>query len=409
MKRGFPWLVLAVLAAPWAAAQQPDVPAMGFAQTQAQGQSEDELYRAGTDFMNEGKWQAAFDSFSQAAKMSGRKADGALYWKAYAQNKLGQRAAALGTIGELTRQYPKSTWLKDARVLEVEIRGESGQTVTPRAEDDEELKVYALNSLMNTDEERAIPMLEKVLNSNNSTRLKERALFVLAQSDSPRAQELVGKIARGQIQPELQRKAIHNLGINGNSTNKKALGEIYASSASVEAKKAVLQALGIGGGKEQLAVIARNEKSPDLRKSAIQGLAIAGAKEELRQLYKEATDNGTKSDLIHSSIVSGDSQLLMNVLQTEQDPGLKRDAIHALGISGGSGVSATLVNLYTTDKDRGIKDAAAQALFLHGDAHSLVELAKKETDPELRKMLVQKLSIMGNKEATDYLIQLLER
>ena len=48
-------------------------------------------------------------------------------------------------------------------------------------------------------------------------------------------------------------------------------------------------------------------------------------------------------------------------------------------------------------------------LFVHGDAHSLVELAKKETDPEMRKRLVEKLSVMGNKEATDYLMQLLEK
>jgi hypothetical protein len=38
-----------------------------------------------------------------------------------------------------------------------------------------------------------------------------------------------------------------------------------------------------------------------------------------------------------------------------------------------------------------------------------VELARKETDPEMKKRLVSKLAIMNNKEATDYLIQLLEK
>ena len=52
----------------------------------------------------------------------------------------------------------------------------------------------------------------------------------------------------------------------------------------------------------------------------------------------------------------------------------------------------------------------AQALFIHGDAHSLIQLAKSENDPELRKCLVQQLSLMGkNKEAVDYLMQIVEK
>lgn len=37
-------------------------------------------------------------------------ADGALYWKAYAENKVGQRADALSTLVELQKSYPKSRW-----------------------------------------------------------------------------------------------------------------------------------------------------------------------------------------------------------------------------------------------------------------------------------------------------------
>jgi hypothetical protein len=49
------------------------------------------------------------------------------------------------------------------------------------------------------------------------------------------------------------------------------------------------------------------------------------------------------------------------------------------------------------------------ALFIKGDAHSLVELARKETNPELRRRLVQKMSVMGNREATDYLMEILNK
>ena len=48
-----------------------------------------------------------------------------------------------------------------------------------------------------------------------------------------------------------------------------------------------------------------------------------------------------------------------------------------------------------------------QALFVQGNAESLVAIARKETDLEARKDLVQKLSLMKSKVATDYLMEIL--
>jgi HEAT repeat protein len=407
MKRLAITILLMSLAAAAAPAQQPDVPgALGFAASAAD-KREDELYRDGTDYVNDGKWQAASDKFAQVAKLGGAKADGALYWQAYAQNKLGQRAAAIETLAALQKTYPRSTWVKDAQALQVEIRSASGQASTPPADADEDLKIYAINGLMSMDPEQAFPLLQKVLTGNQPTKLKEKALFVLAQSGSPKASELIAQIARGQAHPELQRKAIQQLGIRG---NRELLGQIYASSASPEAKKEVLRSLGICGGKQQLLEAAKNEKDPDLKREAIRGLAIAGAREELRQLYLSASDPGTKKELIRSTVVTGDQAALLNIIQNEHDGDLKREAVRTLGVTGGKDVSATLVNIYNTDKNPEIRKSVAQALFIHGDAHSLVQLAKSETDPELRKHLVQQLSLMGNnKEAADFLMQLLEK
>ena len=48
------------------------------------------------------------------------------------------------------------------------------------------------------------------------------------------------------------------------------------------------------------------------------------------------------------------------------------------------------------------------ALFIQGNAKALIEIAKQETDPSLKREAVQKLSIMGSKEATDYMMELLK-
>ena len=69
-------------------------------------------------------------------EQKGAKADAALYWKAYAQNKQGQRAEALATIAALRKDYPKSRYLSDAKALEVEVKAElrpAGRSREPRA------------------------------------------------------------------------------------------------------------------------------------------------------------------------------------------------------------------------------------------------------------------------------------
>jgi HEAT repeat protein len=381
----------------------PAVHSPAYAQSSSAEAREEQIYRSGTTAMNTEQWQNAIDQFSQ---IKGSKADGAAYWKAYAQNKLGQRAAALETIGALLRQYPRSSWTTEAKALEIEMRPAGGQAGASVADSDENLKLLAINGLMNMDPERAVPLLQQVLTGTQSMKIKERALFVLSQSGSDRAQDLMSRIARGEVQPDLQVKAIQNLGIAG---KKKLLSDIYASSSSTETKRAALNAMGIGGARDELLTAARSERDPQLRRDAVNGLAIAGAREQLRQLYKETTDPQAKRDLIHSAVVTGDSDLLTNAVQSESDPDIKREALQTLGITGGQKNAAFLTNIYTSDKDPRLREAAINGLFVSGAAHELVELAKKETDPGMKSRLVSKLSIMSNKEATDYLIQLLEK
>ena len=392
-------IIILMLAAAIAAA----VPSIGYAQTPAAALHEEELYRSGKSAMDSEQWQNAIGQFSQ---IKGSLVDAATYWKAYSQNKLGQRAAALEALALLIRQYPRSTWINDAKALEIEIHGASGQAAPAAAAagGDEELKLLALNSLMTMDAEQAVPLLEKLLDGSQSTKMKDRALFVLSQSSSTRAQDVLAGIARGQAHPDLQMKAIQYLGISG---KKKLLSDIYPG-LNTEAKRAVLKSFGVAGAKDELLAAARSERDPQLRKEAIRGLAIAGGQEQLRQLYKEATDADTKRELLRTAVVTGDQELLTNAMN-DSDNEVKREAIRSLGVTGGANSVSILVNTYNAAKDPISRRGAIDALFVHGAAHELVELAKKETDPEMKKQLVSKLSIMNNKEATDYLLQLLEK
>src|SRR4051794_4794627 len=174
---------------------------------------EDQLYSDSTRAINEARWSAAEPLLDQVISLRGRRSDGALYWKAYIKNKLGRPSDALEACSNLRQNYPQSNWLKDCSALEIEIRGKSGSPVQPQAEQNEELKLLALNSIMLGGNANALPILQQILEGQQSERLKERALFVLAQNQSKEARELLGQIVRGEKDPNLQIKAIRLLAV----------------------------------------------------------------------------------------------------------------------------------------------------------------------------------------------------
>ena len=380
----------------------------------------DQLYNDGQTAMNNGDWSGAVDKFNQLIALKTSRSSAAMYWKAYSLNKLGRAQEALSTIADLKRQYSTSKYANDASALELEIRGPG--TVVRQADrdvrrgdrdarnEDEDLKLLALNSLMNTDEQRAIPLLEKFLQTNQSKRLRERALFVLAQSDDPQAQNLIARIAKGEQYPELQMQAIHQIGVvNSSDKNMQTLSQIYSTTNNYDVKRTILHTFGISGENQRLMQAVRTEKDPKLQRDAIHGLGISGAQTELRQLYKELPGEEAKSAILDAFIVSGDSEGFMNVAKTETNPKLRRQAIRGIGINGGRGSGQTLVQIYQQNNDIETKRAAVEALFISDNAHALIQLANAEKDPSLRRAIIDKLAVMGNKEASDYMIEILNR
>jgi HEAT repeat protein len=368
-----------------------------------------EAYEAGTDALDEGKWERAVTSFTRAAGLPGDRTDGALYWKAYALNKLGRRDDALATLADLSKRFPGSRWGKDARSLEAEVRQAGGSPSNPAAESDEDFKLMAINSLMSSDPEQAVPMLEKVLNGNSSPKLKERALFVLAQSGSPRARQVVTGIAKGQSNPYLQEKAIKYLGLFGGEQSRQALSEIYASSTDVAIKERILHSFMTSGDKARLLAAAKNEKDPKLRATAVHELGVSGGRDELWQLYQSETSTDVKMRIIHALFLSGDGEHLGQLAKSEKQPELRIEAIHRCGLLGKDRTGTALVALYKGEKDTAVKEAAIHALFLQNNGAGLVELARAETNRELKTEIVHKLSLMNSKEGTDYLMEILSK
>ncbi len=370
---------------------------------------EDRLLERGKAAIDAGRWDRALEAFDALAAGKSAHAAEALYWKAYALNKMNRRAEALTALAQLRKAYANSRWQDDAKALEIEIRQASGEKVNPNAEPDEDLKLMALNGLMNSDPERAIPLIEKVLQGSQSPKLKERALFVLAQNDNPKSRQILLRTARNGSDPDLQMKAIHYLGIMGSKENRQVLADLYASSSDAGVKREVLHAFMISGDREHLLQAAKSEKNPDLRMEAIHQLGISGGQAELWQLYQAEPTVEVKETILHSMFIGGNSDKLLEVARGEKDMRLRKAAIHSLGLMGGEHTGAALVSMYGSESDAGVRSEIVNALFIQGNAKAMVELARKETNPELKKAIVSRLANMGSKDSTEYMLELLNK
>jgi hypothetical protein len=374
------------------------------------GMSDDRMYSAGQSSLDNRQWDQALEYFNQVISRAGSRVDGALYWKAYALGKLGRRDEANAAIAELRKSFATSRWLDDAKALELELRQASGQSVSPEAESDEELKLMAINGLMQSDPERAIPLLEGQLKGSASPKVKRNTLFVLAQSNSPKAQALIEQIARGGANPDLQLKAISYMDQRRKPNNNvQVLAEIYAGTTDLAVKRAILQAYAGARDKDHLLQAAKGEKSPELRQFAIAALSDNNGNPELWQLYQTETTTEGKQQLLRYMHSNGNADKLLEVVRNEKDPKVRIDALRALA-SQRAGVNPdTLVSIYNTEQDSQIKQSILDGLFQQRNAKALVDIARAEKDTKLKLRIVERLSNMKSKEAQDYLEELLKK
>jgi TolA-binding protein len=368
----------------------------------------DVQYETGARLLDNHQYDEAIARFDRVIAAKTDRADGALYWKAYALNRIGRRDEALAAVATLRHDYPQSRWLNDAQVLEAEVKQNAGRPVSPADESNEDIKLMAINSLMGADPDRAIPLLENLLKSDNSPRLKDRALFVLTQNRSPKAQQILADYAKGAGNPDLQMRAIRYIGASGTAESQQQLAAIYGSSNDAAVKREILRSLMTSGAKEQLVNVARNEKDTALRAEAIRQLGAMRATDQLFRLYTPDVPPETRNEIIRALMVSGAGDRLLELARGEKDQSVRSEAIRNLSATRSTTADA-LVNLYTPDTEPRIKRELINGLFSRGDAKPLIEIARRETDPVMKKFIVERLAAMRNsKEATDYMMELLK-
>ncbi len=224
------------------------------------------------------------------------------------------------------------------------------------------LKIAALEALMATPPERALPLATKVLDAENTTEVKEAALFVLSQIDMPEATARLVEVARSG-DPELSGEAVRMIGINGNEDALANLADLYAS-GDEDLREAVLEAYLIAGDDDAVFTIAQNAATAEEFELAVQMLGAMGATDKLRSL--------------------------------SQSSGFTVELIEALGIAGGNDVNQTLMELYRGADTDEIRQAALHGMLISGYDEGVLELYRESTDINEKRELLQMLSMMDS-------------
>src|SRR5204862_2229403 len=107
-------------------------------------------YSKGVRYLDKRDWDNAVKYFDRVIQAGADRADGAHYWKAYAEYKRGERDNALTALKKLQEGFPKSRWLEEGKALEMEVR-EASKSGAPDQPDTEDLKLMALNGLLHSD------------------------------------------------------------------------------------------------------------------------------------------------------------------------------------------------------------------------------------------------------------------
>ena len=367
----------------------------------------DELYDEAMESIDEEDWNDALRPLGKLMSLN-MKMDAALYWTSYAQWKLNQTAAGLASLARLQKEFPASRWAREGKALEMEVRGKAGQAPRPEQEDDIDLKLMAVSALAQSEPQEALPLLTKILASpTSSRRIKERSLFVLAQMGSDQASSAIAEVARGNSSPELQRKAIQYLGVFGGPGNRKVLSDVYASTTDNTLRKQILNSFMVSGDKARVLNAARTENDPALRSSAVRLLGVMGGTAELSQMYATATSSEEKKDILQALFVGGAIEPVAAAAKGEKDKDVRLAAVRNLGLMGRKSQDV-LIELYRVEPDQEVKKEVLNAFFLQGNSTRLVEIAKSEKDPMLRKEAVHWLSLMNSKEARAYMLELLK-
>jgi HEAT repeat protein len=433
------------------------------------------LYRAATAALSRRDYRQAAQLFAaiETRFAKSRYAADAPYWQAFSLYRIGSDESlrqAMGALKIQRQRYPAAATRGDAAALERRIQGELARRgdpdaaaaiaaaaqvlalpptppipptpptppapAAPRApsgpsgsttrngcsEDDDDIKVAALNALQQMDPERAGPVLKKVLarRDTQSVCLRRKAIFLLAQQGAEGAEPALLDAARHDPDPEVREQAVFWLSQVGTDASVAALDSILRTTKDPELMDKAVFALSQQGSDRAMqalrAYAERSDVPEEGREKALFWLGQTGTSENqafLRSLYGRLRGEELKKKVLFSLAQTGskeNARWLVGIARSPQESGeLRKQAL--FWAEQCDLPTSEFASLYGTTTDRTMREQVIFVLSQRGDkaaADKLLEIAKSDPDRELRKKALFWLSQLDDPRVPEVLQDILE-
>jgi HEAT repeat protein len=385
-------------------------------------------FREARDYIKDREWVKAEQTFRSLITdhPKHKDADAALYYLAYALKQQNRFPEADKTLERLIKEYPASSWMNDARAMRIEMapRLKNNETINEAInEEDEELKLAALQSLFESSPERAIKVAFDVLRrgSRSSIALKEGAITLLADSESAEAGVVVIEIARNETDARLRRKAVEALGEVDGPGVVDLLKELATKSTDRELARAAMRSLAEHKGPQShliLIEIARSSADMELRTIAISELGDEGDESTVDELVRlfEAEKNQEVREHILSALSQSDSPRarakILEIARSGADIEIRKAAISLIGDNEDGQAADNLIRLYDAERDQEVKEEIISALGGIENKRALrklMEIVKSDATARLKRRAIEELGDSEDPEAAKFLEDLLRK
>jgi len=291
-----------------------------------------------------------------------------------------------------------------------------------RGEEDDD-RMAALNALLQMDEDKALPILRRVLarRDSGSVCLRRKAVFLVSQHSGPESESMLLAAARNDPDSEVRGQAVFWLSQSGGEHAVVALDSILRGSNDPELQEKALFALSQHDSpkaQQALRDYALKAANPsDLREKAIFWIGQSDHDEGgafLRQLFASLRDGNLKEKVIFSISQQGGKENLRWLLDiaasATQDLEIRKKAIFWAGQG-----DASLPELFALYDRIGDRDIREQLIFTYSQRSEkaavdrLILIAKTEKDRELRKKAIFWLSQSNDPRVAQMLSDLLDK
>ncbi len=343
---------------------------------------DDSLFSAGREALNRNNFRDAVRLFEQLRTDYPRSnfVPSAMYWEAFSRYRLGgtdNLRQARQLLQNQIDRYPNANTHNDALTLAARLDGElarRGDAEAARgiaqelqneecAEGENDVRIAALNALMNSNSERALPILKRVLQRRDpcSVEMRKTALFVISQQGGDETAAILMDVVANDPDADMRGSAVFWLSQNPSPETIPLLDSLLRYSTDDEIREKALFALAQQDDERAAAamraVIQDPSMSNELRGNAIFWLGQSespSTNSYLRELYASLDDDELREQVLFAVSQSDDpanGQWLVGIATDPNQPMELRK--NALFWAGQSGVGATeLLNMWDLDLDR---------------------------------------------------------